>query len=95
MRGAVGLDELSLLQVDDALTALGGAGIVRHQQDRLVQPPAQLPHQIEDFFGRTRIQVARRFVGDDERGVRHDGAGDADTLLLTAGKLPRAMAQTV
>jgi hypothetical protein len=31
-------------------------------------------------------EIARGFIGDDERGISDNRAGDGDTLLLAAGK---------
>lgn len=35
-----------------------------------------------------RVEVAGGFVGDDERRVGDEGAGDGDALFLAAGELP-------
>ena len=57
-----------------------------HQQGdaQLLVEPLQ---EIENLVGRVGIEVAGRFVGDDEFGMRHDGAGDADALFLSAREL--------
>ena len=44
----------------------------------LVQPF----QQVENFRRRLCVQVAGRLVGDDQRRVGGDGAGDGDALLL-------------
>ena len=36
---------------------------------------------------RLRVQVARRFVRDDELRISHKGTGDGDALFLAAGEL--------
>jgi hypothetical protein len=38
----------------------------------------------EDVERELGVQVARRFVGKDERGLPNDGARDGDALLLTS-----------
>ncbi len=40
-----------------------------------------------DGEGGVGVEIARRFVGEDDFGVGDDGAGDGDALLLTAGEL--------
>src|SRR5581483_3482990 len=90
-----GLHELPLFQVQDALGACGGARIVRYQQDRLAQAFLQLGHEIENLLGRMGIEIARRLIGDNQGRVGDDGTGNADTLLLAAGKLPGTMMQPI
>src|SRR5207248_7437241 len=57
-RLAFAFDELSLVELQDALGTLGRAGIVRHHENGLVHALAQLPHQVEDFLGGAGIQIA-------------------------------------
>ena len=66
-------------------------GIVRHHQQRHVQLLIQPLQQPQNLHRRVIVQVSRRLVGHDDLGVRHDRPGDADALLLAAGKLPRVM----
>src|SRR5438045_3512232 len=80
-------DQSALLQVDDALGALGGARVVGDQQDGFAEPLLQFAHEVEDFLGRARVQVPGRLVGDDQDRIGDDGAGDADALLLAAREL--------
>ncbi len=49
----------------------------------------------EDFFRRCAIEVAGRFVGDDQRRVGDDCAGNRDALLLSARQLRRIVMRTV
>ena len=51
--------------------------------------------QRQDLLGRHRIEVARRFVGQDEVRIVHQAAGDGHALLLAAGKLRRPVQQPV
>ena len=41
----------------------------------------------DDFGFMFGIEGAGRFVHDDDRGFGHQGAGDADALLLAAGQV--------
>ena len=68
-------------------------GVIRDHDDGLVQLFLQNTQQIQDFFGRFRIEVAGGFVGDDQRGIGGDGPGNAHPLLLSAGQLSGTMIQ--
>src|ERR1043166_1977210 len=45
--------------------------------------------ELHDFFALARVQVAGRFVGQNQFGAGDDRACDRDELLLAAGKLAR------
>src|SRR5580765_1253668 len=47
----------------------------------------ELLENIHDFDTRVSIEIAGRFVREDERRVVAESAGDGDALLLSAGKL--------
>src|SRR5260370_301672 len=77
--------------VDESLRA----GVVRDHDDRLVKLAIEVCKQEEDFFRRFGVQVARRFIRDQNRRVGDDGTRDCDALLLPARKLPRIMFHAV
>src|SRR5882672_9549279 len=77
--------------VDESLRA----GVVRDHDDRLVKLAIELCKQAQDFFRRFGVQVARRFIRDQNRRVGDDGTRDCDALLLPARKLPRIMFHAV
>lgn len=58
----------------------------------LAHEPQQL---IEHLVGGVRIQIAGRFVREQNLGLVRDGAGNGDTLLLAAGQLSRAMVPAI
>ena len=72
-------------------TRLGEVGVRRRVGDHddgrafLIQL-AKHPHH---FLAMRGVEVAGRFVGEDQLGLADQGAGDGDALLLTAGKLCR------
>jgi hypothetical protein len=80
-------DQLSLVEVQDALGTLGGTRVVRDEQNGFVQIAIEGIEQVEDFLGRARIEITGWLVRDDQRGIGDDRPCDADTLLLTAGQL--------
>ena len=47
-------------------------------------PPAELLKQPHHGFAVYGVEVTRRFVGQEDRGITGHGAGDCDALLLTA-----------
>ncbi len=48
---------------------------------------AELAEELEDHLAGVRVEVAGRFVGEDDLGIVDQRAGDGDALLLAAGKL--------
>ncbi len=49
----------------------------------------------EHLEARTRVEVAGRLVGEEERRIGHERASDGDALLLTAGELARRVMHAV
>jgi hypothetical protein len=69
-------------------------GFVGHHDDGaafIIQPPQQR----HDLGAGRRVEVTGRFVGEDDLGVVHHGAGDGNTLLLTPRELERAVVQSL
>ena len=68
---------------------LGDVGLVRDQHDgqpALVVQPLEDPHHLD---ARARVEVAGRLVGEQQRRVVDQRAGDGDALLLAARQLVR------
>jgi hypothetical protein len=61
--------ELPLLEVQRALGAFGRARIVRHHHDRLAVIAVERLQQVEDLVAGLAIEVAGRFVGQQQRRV--------------------------
>ena len=55
----------------------------------------ELAEQFEDAGGGFAVEVAGRLVGDEERRIGDDGAGDGDALFLAAGKFGRRVVHAV
>ena len=53
---------------------------------------AQRPEQIDDRHAQRGVDHRDRLVGDDQRGLRDQRAGDRDPLQLAAGQLVREAA---
>src|SRR5580704_6159965 len=72
--------------VDDPVAVFRVPLVVRHLDDRRAGV-IQLLEQIHNLLALAGVQVAGRFVGQNDLGIGHDGAGDGNQLLLSAGKL--------
>ena len=70
------------LETADDLHVVGGD---EHRGSKV----GDLLEQVGYLPGRLLVEVPRRFVGDQDRGLADDGAGDGDALLLAAGELQR------
>ena len=64
-------------------------GRVRGQQDGQLQGPVERQEQIEHPCAVSRIEVARRFVGDENGRLMHDRPGDGGTLQFATRHLGR------
>ena len=81
-------------EADNSAGALCHRLLVRDHDDGLagrVQPV----QQVENFFGRDRVQVPGRFIGQDKVRVVGQASSDGGTLLLTAGELKRSVLQAI
>src|SRR5205814_3965566 len=82
------LNNLSVDQRDSTLCACGDGGIVRHEEDRFAVT-GQLFEDVDDVRAGLLIEISGRLVGQDQRRIVHQSAGDGDALALSAGELVR------
>src|SRR6185503_17744805 len=85
-----GVDDLSVKQVNAPLGVPGVSGIVRDDADG----GAVVMNLLEEFhhlLAALRVQVAGRFVGEQDDRLARDGSGHGHTLLLPARKLAGKM----
>ena len=80
-----------LFQVQHAARPLGGVRIVRHHHDRLLEFLVEPLQQRQHFAGRLGVEIAGRLVGQQQRRVGDDRAGDGDALFLPARQLARVV----
>ena len=66
----------------------GSFWIVRDHQDGLPRAFVQIPQDLQHGVRIGRVQVTRRFIGEQNRGLIYQRARNGDTLLLTARKRP-------
>ena len=71
------------------------ARIVSHHDHRLFEFPIQFFKYRQYFIGGLRIEVSRRFVGENLCWIRHDGARDGNPLFLSTGELPGIVCHAV
>src|SRR4051812_9421834 len=80
-------DQFSFFEVNAARAEGGGFGIVRDHDDGFAGVAAEGAQDFQYFGGGSRIEIAGRFVGDDQTWVGDEGARDGDALFLAARKL--------
>src|SRR5262245_5579396 len=74
----------------------GIARVVSYEQDRSAQLVARRTQQRDHFFAGLAGQIARRFVGQQQRRLRRESARDRDTLhLATRQRGRQALLQLV
>ena len=86
------MEQPAIVQSQLASGDLCRVSIMSDHQQRCAKIGIQPLQQIKNVRRRCRVQIAGRFVGDDNFGVGNDCPCDADSLFLPAGKLPRIVA---
>ena len=89
------LDDPAIHQRQHAIHAGGDVGIVRDQQHGRAAFLTDLPQGIQHQLARLGVEVAGRFVGEDQRRVVRQRTGNRDTLLLAARQLGRTVVHPV
>src|SRR4029453_16948254 len=90
-----GLDEHTLLQMEDHARALRGQGVVGDHQRGLSVIPHEAVEQVQHFVGAFPVEVARGLVAKQKRRIGDDRARDADALLFSARELSRVVMNAV
>src|SRR3954452_13735199 len=83
-----GLDR-AVLHADDAAGLVGDRRVVGARDDGDAQDDAQLGQQPDDGGAGPVVEVGGRLVGEDQRRLADQRAGDRCALLLAAGHLRR------
>ena len=91
--GVVPLDQ-TVAQMHRAPGVRGDVALVRDQNDG-VAALIQIFEQRHDFFAGFGIEVAGRFVGQNDRRIVHQRARDRDALTLTAGQFVRLVMNAI
>ncbi len=74
----------AIANMDGPLAAFGDRRVVRHDQDSRAQALMQIVNQFQNLEAGGRIQIARRFVGQQNRRIDAQRAGDGHTLPLAS-----------
>src|SRR5271167_3413175 len=69
--------------------------VVSHHHDGLVEVAVKRLHQGQDLLGTLMVKVAGRLVGNKDSGIRNNGTGNGDALLLSPGELTGIMLRAV
>jgi len=87
--------DASVAHVHDAFAVFGDIDFVGHDDHGDAFVVVELPQRDHDFIGRSGIEVAGRFVRQEQRRLIDQGAGNGDTLLLATGHLLRMVVHTM
>src|SRR5262249_20834840 len=85
------LDHPAVAQADHPVGEPGQLGVMRHQDKRRPEVLAQPEHQVQDHLSVLAVEVAGRLVGEQERWLWRERAGERHPLLLAARELRRVM----
>src|SRR6266852_4793068 len=92
--GRPGFNQAALVEEAGEIGDTGGLlHVVRHDDDGVLA--LQLKDQVLDFQGGGRVEGRGRFIQEQDLRVGGQGAGDAQPLLLAAGKVQRRVIQSV
>ena len=89
------LHDPAVAQGDRPAAALGDLHVVRHDDDGRAEARVQVADQREDLLAGARVEIAGRFVGEQNRRIDRQRAGDRDALALAARELVGQMLQPV
>src|SRR5678816_1116387 len=81
--------KLAFIEIDGVARVGGSVRIVRDHDNRLAVLAVERLKKTEDFIARFAIEVARRFIAEQQCRIGDDRARDAHALLLAARELPR------
>ena len=77
----------AVLNADNAVGKLGDLVVMGYHHQRLMEFAAGFFQQAQHITARPAVQIAGRFVSQDDGGLRNEGAGDGATLLLSPGQV--------
>src|SRR6185503_11627037 len=83
--------ELAVAEEDHAVRSRGGAGVVRDDHDGVPLFLVELAQDAQDLLPGLGVEVAGRFVSENQLGREQERACDRDPLLLAARELRRQM----
>ena len=78
------LDETTLVEVVVDGGEVRGPGVVGHHHDGFPELPVECLQNSQDFLRGFGVEITRRFIGQNEGGVRHNRPGNGDALFLSS-----------
>src|SRR5688572_12250590 len=88
------VDDTAVEELDLAVRIVGVARIVGHHADRRALA-VQLAQEVHHRLAVPRVEVPGGLVGEQDRGLARERAGDGHALLLAAGELRRVVVHSV
>src|SRR4051812_41704560 len=88
------LDHASVEEMDSALGMPGVARIVRDHADSR-SGLVELSEQVHDRLTALRVEIAGRFIREQDERLARNRAGDGDALLLATRELARQVLRAV
>ena len=79
------VDDAAVAHVHDGARRRGDAGVVGHEQDRLAAG-VEAAEQLDDLLAAGGVERAGGLVGQEQRGLVRERAGDREALALAAGE---------
>ena len=73
----------AVLNADNAVGKLGNLVVMGYHHQRLMKFTAGCFQQAQHIAARPAVQIAGRFVSQDDGGHGNEGAGNGDALLLS------------
>src|SRR5208283_4996989 len=86
-----GVLDASGAQTNDAIAFSGKREIMSNQNQGRAAIALQGKHEVDNGLTRRLVEVACRLVGDEDRRIWRECAGECDALLLTSRQLRRIM----
>src|SRR4030095_14839019 len=88
-------DQTTIADFKAAVPARRELCVVCHDDERHAAVAHEGEEQFDDSLAGFGIEVARRFIGEDDAGIIDDRAGERDALLLATGKFRGKMLETL
>src|ERR1700731_1635015 len=88
-------NDATIFHLVDPIARIGDEAVVRNEEERFSALANQVGQQRECAFRVAGVQVSGRFIGKDYLRIIRQGAGNRDTLLLAAGKMPARTLQFI
>jgi hypothetical protein len=78
---------LAVAEAHNLSAAPGEVRVVGHEDEGGAGGAVQVEEHVDDPMGGIAVEVAGGLVGEEQFGLRDEGAGDGDPLLFAAGEL--------